>query len=166
MFDEPVAFTVQPSAWLVDKAEKNNLRVAIKLKRAQARYIKWQVYGGTQLPKKKAIPVPLPKHRAKHGGLKKNWKSILNSKSSTTGMSRHFSGVPKGRSNAKPGIYKRLGVTKKNPAGKKLQLVISWEEKTEYQKQFHFYEFSQRYVRRHFARNFREKLRWYVQNRK
>ncbi|MCG8345986.1 MAG: hypothetical protein MI685_12620 [Chlorobiales bacterium] len=97
--------------------------------------------------------------RNKYGNLTKGWKKILN-------KPHHFSGKPKGHPNAPPGIYKRLGAKKKFPARHKLQLQVSWEEKTEYQKQFHFHEFSQRYIRRHFAKNFREKLRRYVQNRK
>lgn len=159
VFDEPVNFTVQASAWVVNKAEKSDLRGEIHLKRAQANYLKWQIKGGTQQPRKKAIPVPLPKQRARHGGLKRNWKTLLD-------KPHYFSGKPKGRKSAKPGIYRRMGATTKNPAGKKLSLQIAWEEKTEYQKKFHFHEFSQRYVKRHFAKNFRKKLDWYLQNRK
>ena len=75
-------------------------------------------------------------------------------------------GKPKGMPNARPGIYKRDKVTKKNPGGKGLQLQVEWEKRTEYKERFDFYGFSQRYVRLYFAKNFREKLRWYVQNRK
>lgn len=159
VFDEPVAFTLQPSAWLVNKAGKSDLRGEILLKRAQTTYLRFQVHGGTQLPRGKGIPIPLPKQRAMHGGLKRNWKSILDKKN-------YFSGKPKGIPNARPGIYKRDKVTKKNPGGKGLQLQVEWEKRTEYKERFDFYGFSQRYVRRHFARNFREKLRWYAQNRK
>ena len=158
VFDEPVSFTTSPSAWYVDKADKTNLCGELKLKRAQAGYLKFQVHGGTQLPRRSAIPVPLPKARAAHGGLRRTWKTMLQ-------KPHHFSGKPRGQSGARPGIYKRLGATKKKPAGKGLLMVISWQEKTEYQKQFHFYEFAQRYVRRNFSKHFREKLRWYVKNR-
>lgn len=80
VFDEPVAFTLQPSAWLVNKAGKSDLRGEILLKRAQTMYLRFQVHGGTQLPRGKAIPIPLPKQRVRHGGLKRNWKSILDKK--------------------------------------------------------------------------------------
>ena len=178
VFDEPTAFTTggeKKSPFIYEKADLSKFAGEIRFKKKQAAYLRWQVYGGTQKPKKRAIPVPTKVKRNKYGNLAKGWQKILQ-------KPHHFSGVPKGTKVTgtggysgyanqyaylvSAGIWKRMGATKKNPAGTWLQLQISWEEKTEYQKQFHFHEFSRRYIKRHFAKNFREKLRWYVQNRK
>ena len=158
VFDEPVSFTTRPSAWQVDKSGKHELQGEIKLKRQQASYLKYQVYGGRRTPIRKAIPVPRKSQMARHGGLKKNWKALLD-------KPNYFTGSLKGRTDSTPGIYRRLGVSAKNPGGKRLRLEISWEKKTDYQKRFHFHEYSERYVKRHFRSHFRKKLAWYVKNR-
>lgn len=77
VFEEPVSFTTHQSAWFVGKAKKTSLSGLIKLKQAQASYLRLQVCGGTAQPKRRTIPVPRPVQRVHHGGLKKIWKNLL-----------------------------------------------------------------------------------------
>lgn len=152
VFDKPVNFTTMPGAWNVDKANKHALTGTIKLKDVQASYLEWQIDGGHRTPKKRAIPIPQEGGAAiaSHGGLKRNWKGIL------TDKARYFSGVPKG--GGRPGVYKRLGVGKKSPGGKRIRLELAWEDGADYTKRFKFYESSYFHAHRLFVDKFRQRL--------
>lgn len=171
VFDVPVSFTTSKKAWYIEKAQKNKLQGVLHLKRAQAKYLQYQIAGGPQKPeggKRKAIPVPQEKYRAKHGGLKRNWKAILD-------RPQYFSGTVKklrGGGESRPGIYLRKGKRKwskseKRMVGQTFRLEVSWEEMTNYRRPvLNLEKIKDRYVKKHFSKIFREKLRWYVQNRK
>lgn len=120
-FQSPKPFTTNPTAWSVKKAKQTLLSGEIKLKDIQAGYLQWQAYGGTEHPKKRSIPVPKETSRASHGGLKTGWKKMMDDKQ------RYFSGVPRG--GGRPGIYKRLGMSKSTPGGKKLRLEVGWKSR-------------------------------------
>ena len=169
VFDEPTSFTTgtdKRPPFVYEKAGLKKLAGEIRFKKIQASYLRWQVKGGVQRPSGTAIPVPQRKYQAKHGGLKPKWKSVLNKPD-------HFSGTVKklgGGSESRPGIFK---ITKKGKwskreerrVGRRFELVIGWERQAKYEERFHFYDYSRRFVRKNFMKNFREKLRWYVQNR-
>lgn len=170
VFDEPTVFTTgseKRSPFIYEKADLKKLAGEIRFKKKQAGYLRWQVKGGVQQPSGTAIPVPQRKYQAKHGGLKPKWKSVLNKPD-------HFSCTVKklgGGSESRPGIFKitkkgKWSKREKRRVGRRFELVIGWEKQAKYEERFHFHEFSKRYVRRHFARNFREKLNWYLKNRK
>lgn len=154
VFDKPVPFTTNPNAWQITKATRSTATGVIKLKELQASYLQWQVYGGVRSPKKRAIAIPQASGglMAWHGGLKRDWKKALSNKK------KYFSGVPKGMPNATPGIYQRLGVTKKRPSGQRIRLEVAWEKSASYSKRWDVYESSYNYVRVHFEANFRKRL--------
>lgn len=152
-FDRPTRFTTAPSAWVVDKAQVSRPVGIVRLKDIQASYLHWQAYGGTRFPKKRAIPIPKEGGAAiskAHGGLKRNWRRLLDDKQ------RYFSGTPKG--GGRPGIYKRLGVTKATPGGKKIRLELAWEKSAKYSRRWRYEESANRYVARTFESNFRKRL--------
>ncbi len=153
-FDEPVSFTTAPGAWEIQKASaRGALTGIIKLRRVQATYLRWPIKGGVQQPRKKSIPVAQQGGglTARHGGLRKDWADRLKDKK------RYFSGMPKG--GGRPGVYKRLGVSKKKPGGHKIRLEVGWEDRSDYkQGTWDFYESSYGYVQRNFAKNFRRRL--------
>ena len=170
VFDEPTVFTTgseKRPPFIYEKADLKKLAGEIRFKKIQASYLRWQVKGGVQQPSGTAIPVPQRKYQAKHGGLKLKWKSVLNKPD-------HFSGTVKklgGGSESRPGIFKinkkgKWSKREKRRVGRRFELVIGWEKQAKYEERFHFHELSKRYVRRYFARNFREKLNWYLKNRK
>lgn len=78
-------------AWYIEKAQKNNLQGVLHLKREQQKYLQYEIYGGREEPeggKRKALLVSQVKYRAKHDGLKRNWKAILD-------RPQYFSGTVK-----------------------------------------------------------------------
>lgn len=153
VFDKPVAFTTNPNAWEVQKAQAQRLVGEIKMRPLQAEYMRYQVYGGIEKPKKKAIPVPTAggKMRAPHGGLKKSWKTGF-------GDPKFFVGVPKqkkgggGKIKPIPGIYRRLG---KN---KKIRLEVSFEKQTEYNQKWDYQKTAEKVFRQRFNDAFRRRL--------
>lgn len=54
--DRPTSFTMR--AWSVWRASKNNLTAAVFAKDAQAKYLRWQVAGGSRAPNRKALRLP------------------------------------------------------------------------------------------------------------
>ncbi|WP_294344706.1 hypothetical protein [Prosthecochloris sp.] len=170
VFDMPVSFTTSTKAWYIEKAQKSKLQGILHLKRAQEKYLQYQIYGGREKPeggKRKAIPVPQANYRAKHGGLKRNWKAILD-------RPQYFSGTVKklgGKGESRPGIYLRIGKRKwskseKRMVGQKFRLEVGWEEMADYKKpKLNLEKIKDRYVKKHFSRIFREKLNWYMRNR-
>jgi len=151
VFDKPVPFTTMPSAWQIHKASRSMRTGTIRLKDVQASYLKWQVYGGLRTPRKRAIPIPQAGGSAiaAHGGLKRNWKRLLDDP-------RYFSGTPKG--GGRPGIYKRLGTSKKNAGGKRIRLELAWEDNAMYGKMWRFEESTQFRVHRLFSDNLKKRM--------
>lgn len=160
-------FTIAPWAWEVERAKSGALVGAIKMKPAQAAYMRYQVYGGTEMPsggKKRAVPVPSTNGamRADHGGLKKSWKNAF-------GNHRYFSGVPKqakvgnGKVKPIPGLYRRYGKSKWNKrlqehTGGYLKLQVSWEDSTTYSKKWDFHAYAYGFFQAQFEENFRRRM--------
>lgn len=172
VFDKPVPFTTTPNAWEISKSRTQSLEGAIRMRPMQAEYMKFQVYGGTEQPKKKAIPVPSAKGsmRASHGGLKKSWKAAFGNDR------RYFSGIPKqasgGGGNIKPvpGLYRRYGKSKWNKrlqkhTGGYLKLQVSFETETQYGQRWDFHAFAAGYFQTQFEDNFRRRMREQIARR-
>jgi hypothetical protein len=154
VFDKPVPFTTSVGAWEINRSSANALVGDISLRPDRESYLHLQVFGGTRVPKKKALAIPQEGGVAiaSHGGLKRNWKVLLKDKG------KYFSGIPKGHPNARPGVYRRLGASKSNKAGYKLQLHVAWENAATYKKRFYFFDLAERYVQENFSKNFERRL--------
>lgn len=158
LFDKPVSFTTSQNAWEVIKAKSGQLTGTVKMRPKQSEYMQYQVFGGEELPKKKAIPIPKEDQIAAHGGLKRNWKSAMNNKKS-------FIGKPKGKANAPSGVWVRLGkqyVKKtKNSGGKHtgaIRLKYAFEDKTHYKVKWDIAKQASGYVSANFDLAFRTRL--------
>lgn len=163
-FDKPVPFTTNPYAWDIDKARRTDLIGILKAKPAQNEYLRWQVYGGTETPKKRAIPVPSKTSlmRADHGGLKKSWKKAFGDDK------RYFTGVPRvtasgGKVDPIPGLYRRYRKTRWDKKehrhrGGYLRMEVSFESSTNYQKKWDFYGVAAKFFEQRFEQRFRERL--------
>jgi hypothetical protein len=137
--DRPTPFTKK--AIRVQKARKNHLVAYVRVAPLQARYLRYQVKGGTRRPHKKALLVPVGQRLNKYGNMPRSTVSKLMQNPKV------FSGIPHGRT--QPGIYKRLG-----PKGrKKLHLMVAYEKRASYEKRFHFYQLAERQAKRSFNNN-------------
>ena len=126
-----------------------------------AKYMRFQIEGGTRLPKKAAIPVPFPKNIKlnKYGNLAKNKvKAFLGDKD------KYFSGVPRGATEPDAGIWERMPPNSRRKKGKrgaatgKIKMVIGWEPKADYSKRFPFKRLVEQSVRSNFRRRFESAL--------
>ena len=127
-----------------------------------AKYMRFQIEGGTRLPKKAAIPVPFPKNIKlnKYGNLAKSKraKALLGDKD------KYFSGVPRGATGGQDaGIWERMPPNSRRKKGKraapsKTKMVIGWEPKAVYSKRFPFKRLVEQSVRSNFRRRFESAL--------
>ena len=151
----PVAYT--KAGIQVEKAKKDDLTAKVgfasrSFGRAigsitQAEYMKRLIEGGIRLPKNKVIPVPYPKNQKpnKAGNIPRGRiNKMLGDKD------KFFSGEPKGaKKEGGAGIWKRQGKGKKQ----KINMMIAYEEQTEYQKSYPFQSLALNFVRKHFRKN-------------
>ena len=164
-FDKPTGFSTNTNAWSVSKANKTMPIGVIELRPAQREYLQWQVFGGTELPKKNNIPIPTNDGgvKAGHGGLTRGWKKVFSNNS------KYFDGIPKmpksgGAIKPLPGIYQRVGKSKriKGKSGEwkygKLKIVLLWEKSTHYNIRWNFDETCRTIVSQEFEQNFRKRL--------
>ena len=123
--DRPNPFTKQ--ALVVDKATKANLRSAVRVQPTQASYLVWQIAGGIETPKNRALVVPWNLKRDRYGNMPGGAvKKLLGTK----GV---FSGTVRGI----PGIWQRWTETFNvggtvNIGGSHLQLIVAYEPKANY----------------------------------
>jgi hypothetical protein len=167
VFDKPVAFTKSVKAWEVEKANTGSLVGVLKMRPEQAEYLQWQIYGGTEYPDKRAIPIPNLKtaegsgFRSTSGGLKRNWKSALTD-------DKYFSGKPKGDKfkDSPEGVYRRYygaakwnkSRTKKTRYSVKIMLMFSWEGSLVYHKRWNFHVEAGDMFRQKFPDNFQKRI--------
>ena len=160
VFDRPTVFTKTLSAWEVEKANTQTLVGELKMKPAQAAYMQWQVFGGTQMPKKRAIPMPELQGGGRlvsdSGGLKKSWRVVFGDKK------KYFSGIPKGAKVEIGGVYQRTSKTKWDKKRKRhtgqIKLLLTWESQTRYKEKWHFHYFASEAFRSRFPENFRKRI--------
>lgn len=158
VFDKPVAFTTSPNAWNLNKATKDNLTASIQMQPLQAQYMQYQIFGGVELPKGSSIPIPQGTQKAEHGGLKRNWKSVMQ-------KAKTFNGVPKGHTNAPGGVWLRVGKqyqkkTKGSPGKHTGNIVLQYAfvKKEMYQKKWDFQKQGGDYFKANFDAKFRIRL--------
>lgn len=154
-FDKPVKFTTSKSAWTVNKATVASQIASVTLKPRQAQYMQYQLRGGTRTPKNKALAKPYETMKAKHGGFMRNWRKEF-------AKPHRFTGIPKGQPYLSSGLYKRVGATTKKQAGEKIELLYSFHDKFEYQKQFNLQKHSFQIAKKNAKNIFISKLNYYI----
>jgi len=116
--DRPTSFTMR--AWSVGRSTKASLTAAVFAKDAQARYLRWQVAGGSRAPNRQAQRLPsaikldqfgnLPRGEiARMVSLAKAGKRLTKARGARLGISSKldlFYGDP--GNGMPPGIYKRV----------------------------------------------------------
>jgi hypothetical protein len=138
VFDRPTPFTQRAigMTW----ATKNTLRSKVFIKDVQAGYLRLQVSGGTEFPKKRALVVPAGVALNAYGNMTRNkLRSLLNRKD-----------VFSGRVRGVPGIWQRVGG--------RVKLLIAYEPQARYQARFSFLAIAKRTVARTLLPNFRSAL--------
>ena len=124
--DKPTKATVKSVQ--VQKSTKRNLVATVGFVGKGFRTTKWNtspadimdkhITGGTRMPTKRAIAVPVSLKKNQYGNIPRNKITKL-----LADKTKYFSGVPKGRSNS--GIYERQK--------KGLKMLVAWEPRANYQ---------------------------------
>ncbi len=137
--DRPTPWTVR--GVLYEKATKHNLKSAVYIKDDRARYLKWQISGGTRKARNKALLIPGNIKLNKYGNLPRNRVAKLRAKDNV------FSGKVDGVG----GIYQRY--KRKAP-----KLLVSFEKQVKYGVKYPFGKIVKGSVRRNFEKNFSNAL--------
>lgn len=138
------------------KSDKRKLFVDVFIDKAQAKYMKFMIAGGTRFPEKRAILVSTKQARLnKYGNFPKGRvASMINDKR------KFFTGTPKGQPNKPAGIWERYGRGSK-AGGQRIRLVALYTEDAQYMPLFPFGTFGEKVVFSRddgFAKKFRENL--------
>jgi len=139
--DRPTNFTKK--AFAIKPANKRKLESRVFIKDAQARYLKWQIFGGTRGPAKRSEPVPFNIRLNKFGNIPGRHSGKI---SKLLARPDTFSGTI----NNIDGIWQR-----KNNI---LKLLIAFEENVKYTKRFKFSETVIKTVKRVFVRRLKLEL--------
>lgn len=169
VFDNPVAFTTNLSAWDIDRATPAYAIGTLRAKPAQDKYLQWQAWGGKRSAQKKAIGIPVVGGdvHAWHGGLRTDWKKVFSDKKT------YFSGTPRSSGKMPSGVWKRIirdgagGSVK--PRARKikkgseqvhgLQLILLWKPAVNYANpEFDFEAVAGKFVDSNFDVNFGKRL--------
>lgn len=113
--DRPTPFTQR--AVFIQRSTKSRLVAVVGIKDTQAEYLRWQVTGGTQSARRRAIPLPAGQRRNRYGNAPRGAIKRALSKPNT------FSGTVRGVS----GIWQRMR-SKSRP----LKLLFAYEPRTTY----------------------------------
>ena len=126
-----------------DKSSKRSLTATVFWDDSRADYMKFQVYGGTRLPKKRALKVPT-KHSKRYldtfGNFKKGAIDEM-----MQDKSKFFSGSPKGAKKYSEGIWERYGRSTKR-GGQKIRMVAAYQKDAQYKPLFPFGKIADTYV--------------------
>ena len=126
-----------------DKSSKRSLTATVFWDDSRADYMKFQVYGGTRLPKKRALKVPT-KHSKRFldtfGNFKKGAIDEM-----MQDKSKFFSGSPKGAKKYSEGIWERYGRSTKR-GGQKIRMVAAYQKDAQYKPLFPFGKIADTYV--------------------
>ena len=123
IFDRPTRFT-QKGVY-VRPAKKSRLVSEVGLKPRQTEYLRLQAFGGTRLPKRRALTVPVNQRLNRHGNMTKGAVKRLLGKSNV--FSCKVNGVP--------GIWER---PRSRRAKKGPRLLVAYEDRANYAKIYDF----------------------------
>lgn len=126
---KPTPFTLR--GVFVTKAHRSKLYADVGIRPLQWKYLKLQVIGGTRTPSGRALVMPVNQKTNQYGNLPKGAVRRHLSKRSKSGHGSTFSGTPKGRPGAKPGIYRREG-TGKSRGHKGLRMEVGYRKRATY----------------------------------
>ena len=141
--DRPTTFTKRGIAYT--KATARKLYSEVFIKPIQAKYLRWQIFGGTRTSSDggPAIVAPAKQRLNKFGNITRgNWKNL-------------FTGGPKGnlvkiKRGGHTGVYRR--------AGKRLVLLVSLLSSAKYDKRYTFHRNIEKTVRREFEPTLRKQI--------
>ena len=137
VFDRPTPFTQRAIG--MTASNKQTLTAKVFIKDIQAAYLKLEVSGGTRLPAKRAIVIPVEVARNQYGNMTRGKLKQLLARKDV------FSGTVRGI----PGIWQR------NRKGG-VKLLIAYTPRAQYKRLYPFYEIAKREVERKLLPNFRE----------
>lgn len=120
IFDRPTLFTQRAIG--TKSARKNDLVAEIFVKDIQADYLRLEETGGTRLPEKTALVIPVDAQRNQYGNMPKGYLQRMKARADV------FSGVINGVG----GFWQRL------PDGR-LKLLAAFEKKASYKPRFDFH---------------------------
>jgi len=152
--DRPTPFTRM--AYEVVRANKGRLIASVRARPIQAEYLKWQVRGGVEGPKKRAIVLPRAIGTNTWGNMTKGAIKTALSKPNV------FSGKPGGGMSGPAGIWQRLKGRGKGDPGQ-LRLLVAYTPRATYTPLLPFGQATHREVDRLvqpvFKRQFEDALR-------
>ena len=135
-FDRPTPYTMRAIG--VERATKQNQKARVFIKPDQLKYLTFGIDGGTRVPLKRALPIPVDQPLNQYGNLPRGkLKALL-------GRKDIFSGVVRGIG----GIWQR----KRDDS---VVLLVAWKAQAKYRKRFPFYALGVQAVRDTFPRNLR-----------
>ena len=123
--DDPTPFTLKGIG--TTGARKSRLVSSVFIKDRQAEYLRWQQGGGTQKPKRRAIPIPVNQRRNKYGNMPKGTVQRLLARPDT------FSG----RINGVGGIWQRRKPLKSGKS-RPPKLLVRFTDQTQYRPRLGF----------------------------
>ena len=128
------------SGFLYRRSNKKNLTAEVFIEPSRAKYMRFQIDGGTRLPERRKIMTPTTNTRLnKFGNIPRGTYSRL-----INDRKKYFSGIPNGLSgNSNLGIWERYGRTKRFPGGKRIRMVAKYIDRAEYRALFPFEETTQ-----------------------
>ena len=158
VLDNPTPFTRR--GFFVKRSSKRKLVAKVGVKSIQAKYLRYQVEGGTRRPNGKALLVPQKARLNQYGNLPKGSVARSKAKKTTFVVSRGA----KAAEHLRPGVYqrpKRLAKGSKREA-KKLKQLVSFEASATYKPKFDPVSVARRVLRKrlksHFSRRFAQAM--------
>lgn len=147
------AFMTKAGRFRGTRARKTNLVASIIPGEIQEKYLAWQVYGGKQTPKKKAILVPtLKAPKDRYGNISRATRKRY---AEPTGNLFHAGQ----KENKEPGVYRR---NRKSV----IEMLAAYEPYTEYQPRLPLNKIAQMAVKRYFGVNMSAAIRKAIQTAK
>ena len=139
-FENPTPFTL--NGFQVVKAKKKELTSIIYVESKRYKYMKFQIFGGTRMPERKAIVVPTSRMPLnKYGNMTKNKIKTILAKPNVVSTTI----------NGRPGIFQtdRKGRTKR---------LVSYKDSVTYKPRFNFEKIVKGYVGNTFNRHMEKRL--------
>ncbi len=137
--DRPTPFTLRGIA--IRRSHKRRLVGVVYIKPLQAEYLRWQIEGGTRLPRGRAIAVGQALRRNRYGNLPRGALQKLRQRKDT------FSGTVNGT----PGLWQR-----DRDGG--LRLMVLYADQARYTKRLPFYAITQGTLAHRLPRHFQRRL--------